>query len=402
VTQCYDGVEACTRRLLALKGQAVGLRKVHLRDSYIRAQECGDETKCRDIRRIIGREEQKSMWRRINRALDAPSLGAIPFVQRIENGEVVDITDTEEMNREIQTVTEKRFDLSMSAPITMSSLRNRLGFLSDTDFANSLLAGEVHIPGDVDDVTTIVLEEIIRLFGLLREGHTVVDLTADHFRYFWRRFKEKTSSSISGVHAGHYKAATYSDIITSFLSTKITLIARGGCPPDRWGHGLQVMLEKVAGVALVNKLRAILLMEADFNYMNKWIFGHEAINKMYELGYVAEDQYSQKESTAEDARLDNRLTMDLSRQLRHPLATMSADADKCYDRINHIIMSLLLLAIIGTIGPVVAMLHPIQSMKFYQRTARGDSRSFISWVGGIGITHYRGSAKGTALHLPAG
>ena len=141
------------------------------------------------------------------------------------------------------------------------------------------------------------------------------------------------------------------------------------------------MLEKVAGVALVNKLRAILLTEADFNYMNKWVFGHEAINKMYALGYVAEDQYSQKESTAEDARLDNRLTMDLSRQLRHPLATMSADADKCYDRINHIVMSILLLAIIGTIGPVVAMLHPIQSMKFYQRTARGDSKTFMGGRG---------------------
>ena len=74
------------------------------------------------------------MWRRINRALDKPSLGAIPFVQRLENGIVVDVTATDEMNREIQTVTEKRFDLSMSAPITMSSLRTRLGFLSDTDF----------------------------------------------------------------------------------------------------------------------------------------------------------------------------------------------------------------------------------------------------------------------------
>jgi hypothetical protein len=131
------------------------------------------------------------------------------------------------------------------------------------------------------------------------------------------------------------------------------------------------MLEKVAGAALVKKLRAILLMEADFNYMKKWIFGHEAINKMYALGYMLEDQYRQKKSMAEDAKLDNKLTMDLSRQLRHPLATMSADADKCYDRcINHIIiiMSLLLLAIVGTVGPAVAMLHPIQSMKFYQRT----------------------------------
>ncbi len=128
-------------------------------------------------------------------------------------------------------------------------------------------------------------------------------------------------------------------MITTFLSKKIALIARGGCPPDRWGHCLQVMLEKVAGVALVNKLYAILLMEGDFNYMNKWIFGHEMINKLYQLGYVPGDQYSQKKSTAEDAWMDNRLSTDISRQLRQPLATMAADADKCYDRINHIIMS---------------------------------------------------------------
>jgi hypothetical protein len=162
----------------------VGLRKVHLQDSYIRAQESGDDSKCKDILRIIGREEQKLMWRRINRALDKPSLGAIPFVQRLENGLVVDVTATDKMNREIQTVTEKRFNLSMSAPITMSSLRPRLGFLSDTNFANNLLTGDVHIPWDIDDVTATVLEEFIRLFGLLREGHGVVDITADHFRYY--------------------------------------------------------------------------------------------------------------------------------------------------------------------------------------------------------------------------
>ena len=178
----------------------------------------------------------------------------------------------------------------MSAPITMSSLRTRLGFLSDTDFANSLLAGDVNIPLDVDDVTATILNKSIHLFGLLKEGHGVMDITANHFRYYWKRFKERTSSSISNAHAGHNKSATHSNTVTNFLAWKIMLIARGGCPPDRWGHRLQVMLEKVAGVALVNKLHVILLMEADFNYMNKWIFGHEAINKMYALGYVAEDQ----------------------------------------------------------------------------------------------------------------
>jgi len=46
--QCRDGIEACKRRLQLLKGQSVGLRKVHLRDSYIRAQESGDDSKCKD------------------------------------------------------------------------------------------------------------------------------------------------------------------------------------------------------------------------------------------------------------------------------------------------------------------------------------------------------------------
>ncbi len=233
----------------------------------------------------------------------------------------------------------------------------------------------------MDDVTTTVIEEIIRLFKTLQEDHAEMTLGESTFWYYWRKFREKTSLSISGAHTGHYKSATFLDIVMNFLFRKIMLIARGGCPPERWGYGLQVLLEKVAGVALVNKLRAILLMEADFNYMYRWVFGYQAINKMYALGYIPGDQYSQKESTAEDARMDNQLTMDISRQLRHPLATMSANADKCYDRINHIIMSLLLLAIIGSMGPVIAMLHPIQMMKFFQRTARGDSTTFMGGRG---------------------
>jgi hypothetical protein len=73
-----------------------------------------------------------------------------------------------------------------------------------------------------------------------------------------------------------------------------------------------VLLKKVPGVALVNKLHAILLMEWNFNFFNKWFFRHEVVNRLYKIGYVPEDQYSKKSSTADDSKLDNRLTMDLS------------------------------------------------------------------------------------------
>jgi hypothetical protein len=75
------------------------------------------------------------IWRQISRAINEPSLGAVPFVQRTEQGEVVDIYKTKAMNLEIQITTEQRFDLSMSAPITMTSLWDCLGFFSDTEFA---------------------------------------------------------------------------------------------------------------------------------------------------------------------------------------------------------------------------------------------------------------------------
>ncbi len=103
------------------------------------------------------------------------------FVQRMEQGEVADIYETKAMNLEIQVITEQRFVLSMSAPITMTSLWDHLMFLSDTEFAMQILCGEVHIPLDVNATTTLVLEEIIPLFNTLHKGHTEITLGEQEF-----------------------------------------------------------------------------------------------------------------------------------------------------------------------------------------------------------------------------
>jgi hypothetical protein len=65
------------------------------------------------------------------------------------------------------------------------------------------------------------------------------------------------------------------------------------------------VLEKVLGVALVDKLCAILLMKGDFNFFNKWFLRHEAVNKLYEIGHLPEDQYSKK---AAQQRISNSTT----------------------------------------------------------------------------------------------
>ena len=260
------------------------------------------------------REWNRSTWPRINQAVDDPRLGAIKKVQRREFGELVDVTDKDDMESEIQEVTERRFDLAHSAPATMSSLVEKLGYLSDTEFAKLFLKGEEEVPSDVDEKTRLVLEEIARL-GMRLEAFDGerLEMTEEKFRQYWRKATEKTSSSISKVHFGHYKAAAKSKKLAKFLAQKVTVTVRTGCPPERWSNGLQVLLEKIAGTFLVEKLRAILLMEADFNHFNKWAFGYEALNALAEDGYIPEEFYAQRESTAEDAKMDNCLTTDLSR-----------------------------------------------------------------------------------------
>ena len=117
----------------------------------------------------------------------------------------------------------------------------------------------------------------------------------------------------------------------------------------------------------MSKLRSILLMEGDQNYFNKWAFGDEALSTLAKTGYLLDEQYNQGESTAEDACMDSRLTFDLSRQQRIPMASTCADAANCYDRINHILMAFLLLAVTGWLGAITCLLYPIQTMRFFQR-----------------------------------
>jgi hypothetical protein len=64
-------------------------------------------------------------------------------------------------------------------------------------------------------------------------------------------------SSMSGVHYGHFKAAIQCKTSTNILAQQLTIVAWSGVPPENWGVGLQVMLEKIAGICLVEKLRAI-------------------------------------------------------------------------------------------------------------------------------------------------
>ena len=62
----------------------------------------------------------------------------------------------------------------------------------------------------------------------------------------------------------------------------VKLAVQGGQPLTRWIKGVSVMLDKVIGNIDIQKLRDILLLEADFNALHKIVFNNRLIPKLEE------------------------------------------------------------------------------------------------------------------------
>jgi hypothetical protein len=123
-------------------------------------------------------------------------------------------------------------------------------------------------------------------------------------------------------------------------------------------------------------LRAILLMEADFNAMNKEVYGVRMLDTARKYKLMPEEIFSEKNRMADDGGLAKTLFYDIVRQTLSPAAIASVDASNCYNRIAHA-MALLIFQSFGVEDMAIAtMLETIQEMKLFLRMAYGDSTNF--------------------------
>jgi len=81
----------------------------------------------------------------------------------------------------------------------------------------------------------------------------------------------------SGLHYGHYLAQTRSNIISTFKYKLVNYALANRTPLEQWKQGVLVILEKERDNINITKLRAILLLEVDFNGLDKIIFNSRVL-----------------------------------------------------------------------------------------------------------------------------
>ena len=363
-----------------LRPDAPMIRREHLSNCLVEAEASDDTERAAAIRRIMDREANSVMWPRIKYVFsdNGGRSSAVTRVERLESGELREYTEQEDIERVVREETQERFSAAESSPFCQGLLGESLGNVSNTDAAAAILEGTFQPPENTPESVCLLLEEIGRIGKLVSRQAVRLTCTTEEFQTYWRSISEKTSSSASGVHFGHYVAAAEQTPLARFFAKQISYITQTGRAPSRWGVGLNVLLEKIAGVALVNKLRAILLIEGDMNMANRLIFGDRMMAVARALGLIPDEQFAEQQSDCQDGALFKRLIADISRQLKLPLGIISADAANCYDRVAHAFASLVFQAFGVFITAVMAMLCTIQYMKFFLRTGFGESKGFMT------------------------
>ena len=136
------------------------------------------------------------------------------------------------------------------------------------------------------------------------------------------------------------------------------------------------MLEKSPGNFRVEKLRAVLLLEADFNGLHKINFNGRLMPRLEATSSIPQKIIGGRRSqVATHLALSKKLIADISNIRKVPTVTICADATNCYDRVAHYFASLCSQYFGLEICYLLILFRTIQNMKMHLRTAFGVSSS---------------------------
>jgi hypothetical protein len=358
----------------------------HLNERLCLAQEREDEEAMEKIAAIIQQEKQHSFWRWLNYVTGKKHTRSATSIQvPAPSGLVTELSMQEPVEDAIfSEVHETGYTLAKEAHICSGKLFNDFGYVANTPASKAVLDGRNLPPSDSDTATKELFNKIAAIRKIIPKDSVNPVITPVQWKWYWAIVNKETSSSESGLHFSHYIIGSKSDIIAHYHAARVMVVLAHAIQLKHWSRGLSVMLKKTLGVTLVTKLRAILLMEADFNSSNKIIYGFRIMGQARDHNLMSDEIYSEKIWMVDNETLTKTLYFDIAHQARTPAAIASVDASNCFNKIMHTIASLVFQAFGVPELAIEFMLGAIENMKFlFLRTSFGDSKRFAG--GGVSV-----------------
>jgi hypothetical protein len=335
-----------------------------------------------NLRRVVRPSENSSLSKVLvptDTSLDSDTHSSYHLTQNTPIDDILweTIVDREEIDRHLLQYNRDSFRAASASPCGHGIIHDALTFSSLSPASEALLAGTVPDEWVGQDN---YLREFLASFAIPTQvrshGDINSEITGEDVLRGFRGWKERTSTSPSGRHLGHYKALIEHPLLLDCFVKFMNIVVLRGIAVPRWCHATNVMIEKDVGKPRIHRLRIIHLFEADYNFFLKLQWGHRLVRQAASLDLLHNSQHgSIPRRTAMDPIMLTQLTSDLCRILKHDLARFDNDASACYDRI---IVALGMLAARRCGMPRNAIrLHAdaLQFMKYTVKTMYGISDS---------------------------
>lgn len=140
-------------------------------------------------------------------------------------------------------------------------------------------------------------------------------LFLEDFKQLFKTIPENTSSSVSGLHYGHYEVLSkmQDNTIIRVLFDLVNIAFSTQAPLPRWRHVTQLMLEKGKGPAIEN-LHIIQLLEANMNWLLRFLWGKKLDRHALTAGIYNEAQFASLGKLCQSAILNKVVFFNLLRQ----------------------------------------------------------------------------------------
>ena len=328
------------------------------------------------IKSLVNTEETRLQFRKIKYILGKICDSGISMVMLPDsNGNQQIIQDRQPLEKALLAESESKYKLAFTTPPLMPPLRNVLGKSGLGHATTQIVEGCFTPPHGIDDGSRLWFQAMEKT--PLAKQHPVypTKITEEEYIQGWKKAKHRTSSNPIGPDYNVYKSTIHDDTLTNFETMLLNIPYQTGYSPSRWRNALDILLRKQKDDLRLTKLRTIGLLEADFNFMCKYL-GHWAMSKAQDFGQLAHEQYgSRKRHQAIALALNKRLAIDMAAFQRVALVLCSQDAMQCFDRICHAALAIGLKRQNLPDTAIEALILTIEKMTHKVRTIFGESSS---------------------------
>ena len=354
----------------------VEIRKSYLDDLATTLAKHKKVKKSAVVKQLQHLEDQRATFRKlayVNKKME--NLSTAYVTVKNTNGEKIQLTDPQEMDEAICSENRNKYhQTEHTCPFHHEPLRSQFGPLGEGVSTDEVMQG-TYVPHPE------VTPETAEFLAACRQDPTVPPATlqrsAAEFTESWKKAREDTGTG--SIHFGHFKAATEfkSNILLHYAMAEIPF--RSGYTPHRWLHATNVMIQKKEGITDIDRLRTIVLFEADYNHNNKYL-GRHMMKHCIKHNCMAKEQYSVPGRRCIDHVINRRLTFDIIRYQKSSLAMGSVDLKSCYDRIAHAPAFLAMRGFGIPSAPIKSMFQTYQNMQFHSKMAHGVSKTTFGGV----------------------